>query len=290
MGWLFLILIVAATTGLWPVSRWVLRHDGDVVAMGFWVSLSATCVGAISMIVTGTPFWIPGLLGVGLAGGFAYSVGFCICIMVALKIGPAGPTVTINNMAMVFGVFYSVGILQPQMPNGLVIAGVLGICIALLMLGFARNQDTKAPGGLSPRWVRLVLLGGALSGLSFVCQTHAAFLYPKTTHLYVVATFGTSTVILLALMLRSPQRWRLRRERVGGICLGCMNGVVMSMILAAIAELGAEVALPVTVATPVLLILLLGRYVYKEHLPKLAYVACVVGAISLALLAWGKAS
>ena len=33
----------------------------------------------------------------------AYAVGFWICVMRALQVGPAGPTATINNMAMAAG-------------------------------------------------------------------------------------------------------------------------------------------------------------------------------------------
>jgi hypothetical protein len=54
----------------------------------------------------------------------AYSIGFWVLIMQCLKIGPAGPTVTVNNMAMVCGVLYGVLWLHPHgWPHALVVAG-----------------------------------------------------------------------------------------------------------------------------------------------------------------------
>jgi len=51
--------------------------------------------------------------------------------------------------------------------------------------------------------------------------------------------------------------------------------------------LGAEIVLPVTVATPILLVLIIGRVFYKEHLSAAAWGGCVLGALAVAALAYG---
>jgi len=62
---------------------------------------------------------------------------------------------------------------------------------------------------------------------------------------------------------------------------------VPGLSLTAIRQVGAEVALPVTVATPILLVLIIGRVFYNEHLRPVAWLACILGMVSVALLAAG---
>jgi drug/metabolite transporter (DMT)-like permease len=52
----------------------------------------------------------------------------------------------------------------------------------------------------------------------------------------------------------------------------------------------AEVALPVTVAMPILLVLLIGRVFYRERLTPAAWAACLIGALAVAALAVGRGS
>ena len=53
-----------------------------------------------------------------MAFSVAYSVGFYILIMRCLKTGPAGPTITVNNSAMICGVLFGIFFLEPSRTIG----------------------------------------------------------------------------------------------------------------------------------------------------------------------------
>jgi drug/metabolite transporter (DMT)-like permease len=237
--------------------------------------------------ITGQVFCV---LLAGGALGVASAVGFWVCIMRALQIGPAGPTVTINNMAMVAGVLYGMLVLAPGRATVWTVAGLVGVCAALALLGFGRPTEDGVHRAAGARWARLVALGGAFSCLSFVAQTHAGTLYPAHKYLFVAVGFGFGTLLLLPAMLRQPERFRRRRERAAGVALGASMALIqMPLMLVTVHRVGAEVALPVTVATPILLMLIIGRVFYKERLSATALTACVLGALSVAALAYGGA-
>ena len=78
-----------------------------------------------------------------------------------------------------------------------------------------------------------------------------------------------------------------RHERLGGVALGAINAASMMLTLVTIRQLGAGIVLPIAVATPTLLVLVIGRVFYKEHLSAAAWIGCVLGALSVAVLACG---
>ena len=91
------------------------------------------------------------------------------------------------------------------------------------------------------------------------------------------------------MLLRQPALFRRRRECLGGVVLGVVNAASVALTLVTIRQLGAEVVFPVAVATPILLMLIIGRVFYKERLSAAAWTACVLGALSVAALAYGGA-
>ena len=279
-GWLFLTVAVAFSTILWPVARWGLAGDARPVTAGFWTSLA---MGAVALC--GAKFDLRAPAGVWVAGGLlavAYSIGFWVLIMQCLKIGPAGPTVTVNNMAMVCGVLYGVLWLHPRgWPGPLVIAGAIGTCVALVLIGRGQRSPESA---VPRRWLPMVLAGGAFSGLSFICQTYIGETQrPFRFAFLTIGAFGSALVLL---PLAWSTLWR-RREMTAGIAIGAMSGVGMALTLAAFADLGSAVVLPFSVTTPVLLMLVIGHFAYREHLGRLQLAGCIIGAMSVLLLALG---
>ena len=288
MGWVLLVIIVLAATAIWPLGKWALQDNREPGVVGFWVSLTVAVVCGLATLASGEWRGAPaGVWWAGAALGVAYAVGFWICIMRALQIGPSGPTVTINNMAMVAGVLYSMLVLAPGRATVWTVVGLAGVCAALLLLGLGRPAENGVHRTAGVRWARLVAVGGAFSCLSFVAQTHAGTLYPAYRYLFGAVGFGLAALVLLPPMLRQPARFRLRRERAGGLALGVTAAAILPLTLMAIRQVGAEVALPVTVAMPILLMLVIGRVFYRERLSVAAWIACVLGALSVAALARG---
>jgi drug/metabolite transporter (DMT)-like permease len=290
MGWILLIIIVLAGTGIWPVGRWALKDDAEPGVVGFWVALTAAVVSAVAVAFSGE--WRGAPVGVWVAAGLmsvAYAVGFWICVMRALQIGPAGPTVTINNMAMVAGVLYGLAVLTPGRATAWTWGGLAGICVALVLFGIGKPAENGVHRSMGARWARLVAIGGAFSCLSFVIQAHVGMRYPAYKYVFSVASYGLAALLLLPAMLRRPERFGLRRERLGGVVIGVVNAVTMALALVTIRQLGTEVVFPVAVATPILLMLIIGRIFYKERLSAATWIACVLGALSVAALAYGGA-
>jgi len=270
------------------LGRWALKDGGEPGVEGFRGSLTVAAACAVGTALTGD--WRGAPAGVWLAGAamsVAYAVGFWICVMRALQVGPAGPTATINNMAMAAGVLYGLIVLTPGRATAWTWAGLAGVCAALLLLGLGKQAENGVHRGIGGRWARLVAIGGAFSCLSFVIQAHVGTLYPAHKYVFGVAAFGLAALLLTPMLLR-PERSRLRHERLGGIVLGAASAASMPLILTTIRSLGAEVTLPVTVATPILLVLIIGRVFYKEHLSVAAWIGCVLGALAVAALAYGS--
>lgn len=290
MSGLLLIILVLMGTAIWPLARWALKADGEPVVVGFWVSLTVALACAAGTALTGD--WRGAPSGVWVAGGLmsvAYAVGFWICVMRALQVGPAGPTATVNNMAMAAGVLYGLFFLTPDRATFLTWTGLAGVCAALVLLGLGKPSKNGVHRTTGTRWARLVAAGGAFSCLSFVIQAHVGTVYPGHKFAFGLVAYSLSALLLVAAMLRRPERFRLRHERLGGVVLGAVNAASMPLTILTIERLGAEVVLPVTVAAPILLVLIIGRIFYKERLSTAVWIGCVLGALAVTALAYGSA-
>jgi drug/metabolite transporter (DMT)-like permease len=287
-GWLLLIAAVIGSTVLWPVGRWGLQGDGRATVMGFWISLTMGLVSLIGWLTRGE-LRVPGAVWIAATLlGVAYAIGFCMLIMHCLKIGPAGPTVTINNLAMVCGVLYDVMYLRPMgMPDWRVIVGAVGTCLALVLIG--RGSREPSMKKIVPRaWLPMVLIGGAFSGLSFITQTYMGRVQPAHSFAYLAIGSFFSALLLLPTLLREPVLWTRSRERLAGITIGAVSSTGMLVTLAAFKYFSSAVVLPVTVVTPVVLVLLIGQVVYKEKLSRLEAAGSVTAVLSLLLLTLGS--
>jgi drug/metabolite transporter (DMT)-like permease len=260
--------------------------------MGFWISLTAGVLSLAVLIVRGVPAPALAVWVAGCIFAVAYAVGFIILIMRCLQIGPSGPTVAINNSAMVFGVLYGVLWLDPHTPNTWILAGAIGVFAALAMIGLGGRPNPSDAHPVGRAWLPLVLLGGAFSGVSFMVQTHVGLRHPGLEDgLWLVSLgFGQSAVILLLSAVRDPRiLWRRRRERFGGMALGVSNAVGLPLTLLAFRHLGSEIVLPVSVTTPMVLVMVLGSVLYRERLTRLTWAGCLLAAFSVGLIGYGSA-
>jgi drug/metabolite transporter (DMT)-like permease len=282
---IFLLIVVLFATAIWPLGRWALRDSKEPSIVGFWVSITVAVVDVIAVVLYEGDIPPIDVVIAGVLLAIAYAFGFWKFIMRALQIGPAGPTATINNMAMAAGVLYGILALSPTSASLWSWLGLSGVCIALLMLGLAKKGDVVGEHAISAPWIRLVALGGALSCLSFISQTHVGTLYPDFKFTYGAIGFGIAALILFPRGQLGTLSLGSSQEKVGGLLLGVMNATMQPLTLYSMKEFGAQVVLPVSVATPIVLILIIGRIYYKERLSLLALFGCLVGAVSVTVLA-----
>ncbi|MFA5863507.1 MAG: EamA family transporter [Phycisphaerae bacterium] len=287
MGWWYLILVILGATLVWPLGRWAMRKDGNAQVLGFWISLISTLIGFTFVILTGQHFWTWQVLAAGTLFGIAYSVGFCVLIMYCLKIGPVGPTVTINNLAMICGVLYGMVWLKPHIPNSLTFVGIAGTVLALVFIGH-KSSSPDSVRRINRSWLKLVLVGGAFSGFSFMAQTYVGIRYPDQSFIFVASGFAVSTLILLPLVLALPDFFHRRSERWVGIFMGIINGFLLPLTFAALKQFSVEVVFPITVTTPMILMLLMGHFLYREYLTKTTLAGCCLGILSVGILACSR--
>jgi drug/metabolite transporter (DMT)-like permease len=289
-GWFCLTFVVVISTAIWPLGRWALAGGGNYRAFGFWTSLAAALSSFLALLQRGaaqncgTVWLASGIMGL------AYSVGFILLIMRCIQIGPIGPTVTINNSAMICGVLYGVLWLNPHVPNAYIICGGVASFAAMFILGMdGRSRDAK-PDPRNREWSRLVMLGGMLSGVSFMTQTYVGVRHPglDPALFYCAAGFSASAVILLFPLLRTPMHLVRPRILLGGLALGLGNSMSIPSVLKSFETLGPEIVLPVTVISPMVCVLLLGRLAYRERLSRMTWVGCLVAIAALAAIAYGN--
>ncbi|MCB9768688.1 MAG: DMT family transporter [Candidatus Omnitrophica bacterium] len=284
--WRFvLLLLVFISTAIWPVARWTLSKGGHVPAMGFSTSLVTFLCAAIGLLFVGpaeslNELWLPGILL-----GFAYSIGFIVLMMRSLQVGPSGPTATINNAAMICGVLYGLLWLEPRVPSWSALIGIAGVLLGLLSIGYG----TWRGGRVDPRWFPLVSGGGALSGLSFMTQTFVGLRNPEVSGLLTYLTIGflTSALFLIPFLPPLNRLIRMRRELIGGAIIGLANSLNLPLMLGAIHHLGEEIVLPVAVVTPMVLVMILGHFVYGERLTRTTWAGCLLVAGAVGLLVSG---
>jgi len=275
-------------TIIWPIGRWAMQKDGQSALLGFWISITAATISATLLVVMGKAILIADVWLAGAALGFAYSVGFCILVIGCLKFGPMSLSMTLNNMAMLFGVLYSIAWLRPMVPNHWIVIGIGGVCVALILLGLGTRQNGQSVVGINRKWLMMILPGSALSGLSFISQTYVGTIQPAHSLLFLCSGFTVSLLILAPIVFFGNGFEYRSRERIAGVLMGIGMVLNVPFVMWAIQAVGAALVLPVTVASPIILILIISHFVYRERLPPVEMAACLFGTLSVALLSYGS--
>lgn len=260
-------------------------------AYRFWMVLfsmlfSAPLVWLFGESLRGTVLWTCGSIT-----AFAY-VGCIGMMMYGLKHGPSGPVVASNNMGMIWPVLVSIAWLDPRQPSAPLYIGIVAVCAALVILGLSsdgKNDDPNGGGDRKPlsaaRWTATLLLLWTIAGVSMSTQAVAAMKAPDVPAAFVFVLNLVALVIVTPLFLLKT-RFRVRRcELVPGIVQGAIQVGSMVVIYLAIPRIGAETVYPFVVASPIILMLLIGHFAFHERLTRPTVAGCLLGASGLVLLA-----
>jgi drug/metabolite transporter (DMT)-like permease len=263
-----------------------MRENGDPNVQGFWLTIVGIITHGVILLIWGRSILITPIIISSLIVGFANAIGFLSIIMYCLKIGPSGLTTTVNNSSLVFGVIYSVVFLNPHIPNIPVIIGIFGSITGLILIGISSLNENNNINGISKRWVKLVMIGGVFSGISFINQVYIGTCHPGI-HPLIVFIFWMSlfTMIILSILIFYTKAKILsKKEIIGGLSIGFLANISLFFTIFSLNYIGAEVILPVTVATPMVLMLFLGHYLYGEHLNIKALTGAGIAIFSVILL------
>jgi len=291
MNALLLVAGVAGATGFWIVNRWAERVGARTEAYRVSLLFFSTLFSGLLAYIFGQSVRSPALWIYGSIVGLDFSATLGL-MMYGLKNGPSGPVVASNNMGLLWPVVIGVVWLTPEQPSAVLWIGVVLVCAALVILSLSsRSKDEQRGepvdrGHLSAkRWAGTLLLLWVLAGVSMGTQSIAATKSPGTA---LAFSFIFNLVALIVaipfFLLRRPLQIR-RCELVPGIVQGVLQVTTMVCVFLAIPRIGAEKVFPFIIASPIILMLPVGYFVFHERITRRALIGCLLGTGGLILLA-----
>jgi len=286
MDALLVALGVICGTLIWLGNRRILDGGGRAVAFGFWVALSGAVISGILALALGQPLDDPVVWGLGALVALGYGVGYCLIAMHCLRIGPAGPTVAMNNMGLVWPVALGALWLQPRPFTNELGAGLVLVLGSLIAFAFNRPTDGNPANtrSVSLRWLIWAVLCWVLSGLCMTGQLVASIHDPAKPLALICAFNCISAAILAAAILRLGQTQLRGNELIFGSVNGALQVAIAFAVLTVLPRLGPELVLPFVIAGPAVIMLLLARVLYRERLSRTACLACTLGVAGLVAL------
>ncbi|MFH0964642.1 MAG: hypothetical protein V2A58_11610 [Planctomycetota bacterium] len=298
---LHLTAAVLGASLLWLVNRWAMKGDGRPEVFGFFGCVFATAFCALVAFFSQETFPLASAWPACAVVGLAFAVGYWLIVMHCIRIGPLGPTVLMNNMGFVIAVFAGLLWLKPRSVNRWLVAGLALTCVSLVLSGVSgrggsrrgdRTEGAAGPDGggstITLRWWFWGFLAWAFAGMSLSGQLAASIAAPGAPA-SVVATYSfLAAVILLPLAARVPNIMGRSRELRGGILAAGLQTIIGVATQSALQHAGAEVVFPVTVGGPVIVVVLLGRLVYRDRPGTWGYIACAIGIAAIVFLGIGQ--
>jgi len=280
MIYFVLCLAVGLMIAIWPLNRWAVKHNGRTQSIGLMISLTATILALVGALISGESLFSSASLLFGAIMGIAYSVGFCMIIFYCLKIGPAGPTVMLNNLGLLFPVLLSIFLFSNgTSPTLLTISGIILTILSLVLMSFNKSSDDNV--SLSSKWFKWIILGWLLSGISMSSQFLATHYAPENPYSFAFSAFGVSFLVLAGISLAKKDTRPNRVEVIVGVSTGFVNVISTPILFYLLKNIPAYVIYPVIMASPILVMLLAGHFVYKENLNRFGWLACIFGIIGL---------
>ena len=290
MNLLILILGICSATLFWPLNRWAARNGGRAGFYAFWLLLLSAILAAVLAMVFGQRLWDRTVWQFALIIGLCYA-GSLQLMLFCMANGPAGPVTAANNMGLVWPVVASFVFLNPRWPSLSMIVGILAVCGALILLAisqrFARNGVVNdSAGGPNRRRILEIALPllWIVAGLSMTFQATAAQRLPESPLALISVMSAVAWVAVLPWCLRMGRPILRRNEAIPGAIAGLVQVSTGFAILVGVARMEAHIVFPFIVATPIIIMLLAGHFIFKENLGPLGWAGCLLGTFGLILL------
>lgn len=282
MGFVFLLLVVAAITATALVAK-LAAHRG-VTALALSTSLFAvsTALGAVVLWVHGpVPVTSQAVLFSAIGGiGGSFAV---LAFNSAVRAGHFGYSNAIYRSSflvpVVFAIFFMDARLKPTTAGG----------IALILAGiFLMSWE---PGAKTPaqrpnlRWSALILLAFLLSGAPRVGQTLTKA-HHENDVLYLFLSYAIGAAILVAITI--PKRAFQRASLPWGAAAAVASYLGVFFSLKALERLGPQVVFPISLSGPILLGLGFSLALFREKISLRGWAGILFGVTGITLLAIWK--
>lgn len=152
---------------------------------------------------------------------------------------------------------------------------------ALIAFGVSGSAERTGATSMSTRWAMWTLVGWVMAGISMTAQLAGSIYAPQSPNVLVAIFMATSAIILFPISLRAGRDWWKPREVLGGLLTGSLNVIVLYCTLIALQSQRSEIVFPFTVVGPIVLVQLIGQFVYREQLGRFGMVAAILGAVGL---------
>lgn len=267
------------------INRWVLKHEGRPELLGICTNIIGLLGGLLLFFLYGDHSFSIRALFFGTIYGICYSLGFIMIIFNCLKIGPTGPTSTVTNIGALVGPTIA-SFLWFSNKNSPSFNAILGLicCILSIILISLKKDDGKQKSDLNRKWIRLIILGGIFSMISAASQYLAIQYDTNSTFSFIIVNNGVSLIILLFISFIKQNKFPRKGEILAGTYTGIANVTLTVLLFALLKHISAIIVYPLTIAIPMLLILIVGSYFYKEKLTKVVILGCISGLIGVGFL------
>ncbi|NJD02665.1 MAG: hypothetical protein FIA99_08735 [Ruminiclostridium sp.] len=280
------VVLICVTTGtmIWIVNRWAVQRGARAEYLGVCISLVAALLSFAAGLVTGQDFFQPWANIPGLVMGITYSIGFCMINFYCLKIGPAAPTVMINNLGLLWPVV--IGLIW--FPNGKNISFILlfGIFIIILsMVLMSRSGISKESAvSITPKWARFAFLGWIFSGIGMVSSLVSSQMAPGNVFAYMVTGYLLSFLIMFVINLYKGITLPSKFEIIAGLNGGVYMVYAIPLNYFLLGRIPPAILYPILVSTPIILMMLTGHFLLNEKLSKTGWLAVLLAVVGIAVL------
>ncbi|MDZ7815592.1 MAG: EamA family transporter [Planctomycetota bacterium] len=276
---LYLALAIAASVTVGSMLKVSEMAGRNRVAVAFINYVVAVITSLLLWYFAGTPGFAPETILCGTFGGFAWVAGLLV-MMYAIKRTGVAITSAMVRVAIVVPILLSV-LMWNEIPNSVQILGIGLALLAVVLLSFDRAR-TKT--GFDYSWI--LLSAGVLlsSGSAQVASKLFAELCPTEQRpSYLIVLFIVAVMLTAGwLLMRSvPVR---RGDLRYGVMVGVPNALSGLFLISALQLLPAIAVFPTAAAAGVVLLVLLGTFVWKEKLSKKALAGITVAVAAIVLV------
>ena len=217
----------------------------------------------------------PAAVCMGVVNGFFYLAGF-----VLLQSGVKKYGVVLSSVFMKLGLLVPIVISVAFFGEKPELLQAIGFCLAVAAIVLINYRKDGGTGRFRAGLILLLLAGGSGDAMSKVFEEVGN---PALSEQFLLYTFTAAFILCVVLMLRRGQRpgkW----EAVFGVLIGVPNYFSARFLLRSLETVPAVIAYPTFSVGTILLVTMVGLFLFRERLEKRQWTAVAMILLALVLL------